>query len=351
MIKNLIFDWSGTLADDLAAVLIATNGVLAQFGRGELLREEFRARFRLPYTEFYQEMLPDVPLEAVKELYARHFPSAEVTSVPMLTHAREFLEYAAATGRRMTVMSSAPYEHVMAQAEANGVAHFFDSIWGGVVDKRVAVHRMLEEFRMKPHETAFIGDMRHDIDAGKAGGVLTIATATGYEPVSVLMESQPDFLVQDLSKLPNLIGAAVPLATVGALIFNGQGQVLLVRTHKWRDRWGIAGGKIRRGESALEALRRETREETGLEIEEMRLVMVQDCIEPEEFETSAHFLLMNYTARCVSDDASVELNDEAEEFRWVLPEEALLMELNQPTRYLIEEVTKNEKSTIMEQQI
>ena len=64
---------------------------------------------------------------------------------------------------------------------------------------------------------------------------------------------------------------------------------------------------------------------------------MQDCIDSPEFYRPAHFILLNYTCRCER-PARVRLNDEAEAFRWVTPAEALPMELNQPTRILIEAV-------------
>ena len=131
-----------------------------------------------------------------------------------------------------------------------------------------------------------------------------------------------------------------PIATVGALIVNQRGEVLMIRTHKWSHLWGIPGGKIRRGETCESALRREIREETSLEISAIEFVMVQDCIEPPEFERSAHFLLMNYVARCTAAIPVVKLNDEAEEFQWLPPQPALNLPLNQPTRILIEEAIR-----------
>ena len=43
VIRNIIFDWSGTLVDDLPAVLKASNFVLTQAGRPEMSLDEFRA--------------------------------------------------------------------------------------------------------------------------------------------------------------------------------------------------------------------------------------------------------------------------------------------------------------------
>jgi phosphoglycolate phosphatase len=349
MIRNFIFDWSGTLADDLAGVLHATNGVLVHHGRVALSREEFRAVFRLPYTEFYKEMLPDAGIDTVKEIYMAHFP-ADPAVVPLLPHAREFLQYAAATGRRIVLLSSAPEEHFEAQARANGVRDFFEDAFCGVVDKREGIRLLLEKHGMTAEETAFIGDMRHDIESAHSAGVLSIATCTGYDSAAMLMQAHPDVLVPDLSRLPRLFGgwhvqlanhgSHFPVATVGALITNTRGEVLLLRTHKWSHRWGIPGGKIKRGESCEDALRREVKEETGLDLGEVTFVMVQDCVEPPEFMRSAHFLLLNYAACCLTPEPQVVLNDEAEAFQWLPWAEAVQMELNIPTRVLIEEMER-----------
>jgi len=131
-----------------------------------------------------------------------------------------------------------------------------------------------------------------------------------------------------------------PIATVGALIVNGRGELLMVRTHKWSHCWGIPGGKIKRGETCEAALRREVREETAIEITDIKWVMVQDCIEPPEFERSAHFLLLNYIVHCADAQPKVLLNDEAEEFRWVTVRQARELRLNQPTRVLVDEALR-----------
>jgi len=342
MIRNLILDWSGTLADDLPSVLHAVNGMLAAAGKAELTREEFKARFRLPYTEFFDEMLPGMPVGRLQQLYLEHFPHTH-EGVTLLPHVAEFIGRAAATGQRLVVLSSAPAAHVEAQAAALGVRDAFEVMRCGVIDKRKEIHALLAALDMRPEETAFIGDMRHDIDAGKAAGLTTMAVCTGYERAEVLLESAPDFLLRDLSRLPVLWGdgggggSSFPVATVGALILNGAGELLLIRTHKWSHRWGIPGGKIKRGETCEEALLREITEETGLTLRGVEFVMVQDCVEPPEFQRSAHFLLLNYIARRANEEQQVVLNEEAQAFQWLPPAGALKADLNIPTRTLIDE--------------
>ena len=52
MIRNIIFDWSGTLVDDLTPVLTATNHVFGLHGKPLFDRETFREKFYLPYKGF-----------------------------------------------------------------------------------------------------------------------------------------------------------------------------------------------------------------------------------------------------------------------------------------------------------
>jgi ADP-ribose pyrophosphatase YjhB (NUDIX family) len=134
-----------------------------------------------------------------------------------------------------------------------------------------------------------------------------------------------------------------PIVTVGALIFNPGGEVLMLRTHKWSDLWGIPGGKTKLGESSVDALRREVKEETDLEISDIQFVLVQDCIHSQEFYRDAHFVLLNYRCRC-GHGAAVTLNDEADDYRWVTPHAALKMDLNTPTRILVETVLAKTES-------
>jgi phosphoglycolate phosphatase len=76
MFHNLIFDWSGTLVDDLPPVLEATNHVLGIYGVAALDREGFRLRFRLPYRDFYEELLPGVPLDELEVHFRRAFAAS-----------------------------------------------------------------------------------------------------------------------------------------------------------------------------------------------------------------------------------------------------------------------------------
>jgi ADP-ribose pyrophosphatase YjhB (NUDIX family) len=142
--------------------------------------------------------------------------------------------------------------------------------------------------------------------------------------------------VQDFLERHRGVAEHPPIPTVGALIFNPKGEVLMIQTHKWSHKWGIPGGKIKPCEKSEDALRREILEETGLDVTGIRFELVQDCIEPPEFYKKAHFLLLNYTA--LASTTEVTLNHEAENHRWVSLDEAAQLDLNGPTRVLLDYV-------------
>jgi phosphoglycolate phosphatase len=360
VIRNIIFDWSGTLVDDLPAVLKASNFVLAQAGKSEMSLEEFRAEFSLPFTNFYNRHTPHVPMPQLEEWFHAEFRRAQA-SVIELPHARAFLEFCREKKLRLFLLSTVHDDHFKVQCRVTGFDVFLEKPYTGVWDKREKIHEILRENKLKPAETLFIGDMQHDIETARHGGIHSCAVLTGYNTLEQLREAKPDLIVEHLSELRDVLeendlhfgkkalpgrtesSPAMPLSTVGALIFNSKNEALMIRTHKWSNLWGIPGGKIKFGETSEGALRREVLEETGLKISEIQFVLVQDCIHSKEFYRDAHFVLLNYTARCTGKNPSVKLNDEGREFRWLKLADAKKLKLNKPTKILIQAVLKKPK--------
>jgi phosphoglycolate phosphatase-like HAD superfamily hydrolase/ADP-ribose pyrophosphatase YjhB (NUDIX family) len=351
MIRNVIFDWSGTLVDDLPAVWQATNYVLAQAARPELSLEQFRAEFCLPFTIFYDRHVPHIPLPQLEEWFHSRFRQVQ-DSVCALPHAQEFLEFCRARKLRTFLLSTVHREHFAVQSAVTGFDRYLGKTYLNVWDKRKKIHEILEENQLTPEETLFIGDMQHDIETARHGGVHSCAVLTGYNTLEQLRAAEPDVIVEHLGELRDILEqnelhlkplakrfeeSHPPIVTVGGLISNDAGQVLMVRTHKWSNLWGIPGGKIKWGETSTAALQREIQEETGLRVTDIQFVLAQDCIHSKEFYRDAHFVLLNYTCRCPGEPA-VKLNDEAREFRWVTVEQALALPVNQPTRRLLNAV-------------
>lgn len=339
VIQNIIFDWSGTLADDFDPVWKATNDIFRQYGRPAWSREEFREKFFLPFTEFYKIYLPEATMVQLEHYYHSSFKLLQ-ENIPLLPGAREILEYCRTRGMKIFLLSTIHAEHFEVQASRLGVKDYFSRAYVQILDKKKAIHRILAEHDLEPSATLFVGDMQHDIETARHGGILSAAVLTGYDSLAKLTAAGPDYIFRNLGELQRHLQrhqiepAYHPVPTVGALIIGPHHKLLMIRTFKWSNKWGIPGGKIKTNETALDALHREIAEETGLRLREVEFVMVQDCIGSREFFKPAHFLLLNYLAR--TDQWEVTLNEEADEYRWVTLEEADALPLNEPTRRLIE---------------
>ena len=108
--------------------------------------------------------------------------------------------------------------------------------------------------------------------------------------------------------------APQPVIGVAAVICNEQREVLLIRRTKppREGQWSLPGGRLEFGETLEDGVRREVREETGLEIALLGLAGVAETVrDAEAGAPEAHFVLIDYSAKVLSGEA-VAASDAAE---------------------------------------
>lgn len=116
-----------------------------------------------------------------------------------------------------------------------------------------------------------------------------------------------------------------PIPAVAAIIVE-DGRILLVKrgVEPSKGKWSIPGGSVEWGESLTDALRREVREETGLEIEVDGIAGIFDLIIQPSADSSQpsadraeafHYIIVDYFAHPVGGELSP--GDDASDARWV----------------------------------
>jgi 8-oxo-dGTP diphosphatase len=101
--------------------------------------------------------------------------------------------------------------------------------------------------------------------------------------------------------------------TAGAVITDARGRVLLLK-HRFRPGlgWGIPGGFLETGEQPEEALRRELREEIGLEVEKLKVFTTRAFRKPKQVE-------IVFSCQAVGDPE--QLSFEIQKAAWFSPDE------------------------------
>jgi nucleoside triphosphatase len=126
-----------------------------------------------------------------------------------------------------------------------------------------------------------------------------------------------------------------PEATVGALIVNGEEEILLVRSYKWGAKYTVPGGHIELGERSEAAVKREIKEEVGLDVEPVKLLLVQEAIYPADYIKHEHYIFLDYLCRTSSLGVKLD-GKEIQEYVWRTPSDALQLDLESFTRNLVE---------------
>ncbi len=217
MFRNIIFDWSGTLCDDMDLTIEATNYVLAQYGRAPLDRTQFRAEFQLPYPDYYAWKTPEAKLEDLENFYRYAFDHSQ-TCVTLIPHAHAFMEWCRERGIRCFALTSMDPRAFDTQSRQLGIHGFFEGIHSGIHNKEHYIPTVMQQHGLSPEETAFIGDMQHDIRAAHCAGITGIGVLTGYNNAEQLAQAEPELTVPHLGALRRLLEKAAAPAAAGDCI-------------------------------------------------------------------------------------------------------------------------------------
>lgn len=99
-------------------------------------------------------------------------------------------------------------------------------------------------------------------------------------------------------------------------------EILLVKTHKWGNKYSMVGGKVKRNERLEQALIREVKEETGLQSEIGQHICTFDQIKNSGYYLSGiQHIFVDNIVKVTS--KKVRLNDEAQDYIWIPAKEAL----------------------------
>ena len=189
----ILWDWNGTLLDDVALCVDALNRLLERHGYAQRYDlTSYREIFGFPIVEYYRRAGFDFAKDSFEDLaesyMADYIPAS--AACPLMEGAVEALAAFRAAGVRQVVLSASPVTTLQQQVTERGVQHYFDRLLGlGDIYAKSKVEvglRYLAESGFDRRRAVMIGDSVHDFEVAQALGVHCVLQAAGHQPAAVL---------------------------------------------------------------------------------------------------------------------------------------------------------------------
>ena len=185
--KCIIWDWNGTLLNDVQFNMKIVNTLLNERGVRSLESEEYyKTEFSFPIIDFYRKIGFDLENEdftLIAREYARLFdegyPEADI-----FPDAEEMLCLIKHSGREQLIISASEQGYLLKQVEYFDLSHLFTDILG-VSDvlgssKIERAKKWISERGIDPTGVLFIGDTEHDFDTARAIGCDCVLVSRGH---------------------------------------------------------------------------------------------------------------------------------------------------------------------------
>jgi phosphoglycolate phosphatase-like HAD superfamily hydrolase len=182
---HLVWDWNGTLLNDLSLVVTATNAAFASVAGPVVTADEHRVRFRRPVADYYAEVLGRaVDADAFGEL-DRIFHDAYRSGLTTCALADDATTAMAAWPGSQSLLSMWFHDELVPAVRTYGLAGLFDRVDGlrtTVGGDRKAAHlaRHLAELGVAGESVVLVGDSLDDADAAEAVGARCVLYSGGF---------------------------------------------------------------------------------------------------------------------------------------------------------------------------
>lgn len=181
-----IWDFNGTILDDVETGIRSVNYLLAQRGLKKIeSREEYREIFGFPVREYYQRLGFDFekePYEVIAPLWVEQYLK-NVKDAPLFEDVKETIRLFRQRGVRQIILSATEIGMLRGQLRELGLEQEFEEILGLDNIHAASKERLAKAWRSRhPKATAiYIGDTDHDCQVAKAMNVPCVLITRGHQ--------------------------------------------------------------------------------------------------------------------------------------------------------------------------
>lgn len=201
--KVIIFDFDGTIADTVDALVSIANRLAVEFGYIQISANELTllrnltAREIIKYSGVSLLRIPFLVKKVKGELKTKIKELEPISGVP------EALIALHNQGYRLGIITSNSQENVNEFLKCHDLDYLFEFIHSGVTifGKTTIINNVLRQRQIKPQTVIYVGDETRDIEAAKKANIKVIGVTWGFNSPEALAKQNPDFLIHHPSEL------------------------------------------------------------------------------------------------------------------------------------------------------
>jgi phosphoglycolate phosphatase len=184
--RHIIWDWNGTLLDDVWLCVEILNEMLHRRNRPPVTREKYMRQFSFPVRDFYERIDFDFSAESYGAVACEYIERYEqcCRQCRLQDHAYDVLRHYHESGRIQSILSVYHQESLEEILDFFKLRSFFSVISGGddhhAHGKIEQGIRLVSESGISPDQAVLIGDTIHDYEVARKAGMDCILFAGGH---------------------------------------------------------------------------------------------------------------------------------------------------------------------------
>jgi len=186
-VRHVVWDWNGTLLDDVQACVDAINILLAHRSLPTVSRQQYLDVFDFPVRNYYLRIGFNLDKEDWHSLAVEYHRAYALTSAncPLREGAIQTLDRFRGAGIALSVLSACEISLLRKMMRERGILDYFEHVYGLsdlYAHSKVSLgHSMLEKAGLPRHSTLLVGDTLHDFEVAAALGVPCLLMSGGHQ--------------------------------------------------------------------------------------------------------------------------------------------------------------------------
>lgn len=212
-----VFDWNGTLFDDMDATHVATNASLAFFGKGPITREEEQEHFTFPLIHFYEKMGISADdylrnAEEVGNLFNTVY-TAENARCGLRAGTIELLDWLRNNDVVCMILSNHRQHLLSEDVTRFGIDKYFERVSGNAdpativqgLSKQARLEDYLKEHGFEAEKAFIIGDSHEEPELARRLGLTSISISGGLMTPARLARVGADYRVDHMAEVRPIV--------------------------------------------------------------------------------------------------------------------------------------------------